>query len=274
MIDKKPVEKAFEIIVPSNLKPNKGFAALTKMGIEKTDLFLAKVVDDSPAQRAGLRKNDRIVSVNGKVLQNWQDLVAQVKSFKGGGPPLDVTVLREGISREEKITPKMTVVQGPGGAKQERYTIGIQPWIIQTRPESVTIRTPNPLKALWAGTVNSWKWSEMTLLTFVRIFQNRISANNIGGVISIAVVAKQTFEIGISEFLTIMGIISINLFILNLLPIPILDGGHLVFFSIEALRGAPLSLRKLEIAQQVGLFLILMLIVFAVINDISRFVNF
>ena len=85
--------------------------------------------------------------------------------------------------------------------------------------------------------------------------------------------AKKSLQMGPSQFLNIMAIISINLFILNLLPVPVLDGGHLVFYSIEALRGAPLSMRKMEIAQQVGLVLLLGLMVFALFNDVTRILN-
>ena len=93
---------------------------------------------------------------------------------------------------------------------------------------------------------------------------------NIGGVITIGRVASQSFEVGLATFLRIMGIISINLFLLNLLPVPVLDGGHLVFYAIEGLRGAPLSMRKMEVVQQIGLTLLLFLMVFALYNDISN----
>src|SRR5690606_30214656 len=100
--------------------------------------------------------------------------------------------------------------------------------------------------------------------------QNKVSAKSIGGPIMIGQLASRTFEIGVSPFMKIMAIISINLFVLNLLPIPILDGGHLVFYTIEAIKGAPLSMRKMEIAQQVGLVLLLALMVFAFVNDVTR----
>jgi regulator of sigma E protease len=104
----------------------------------------------------------------------------------------------------------------------------------------------------------------------LRLIQNRVSAKSIGGPIMIGQLASKTFEIGLSPFLKIMAIISINLFILNLMPIPVLDGGHLVFFTVEALRGAPLSMRKMEIAQQVGLVLLMSLMFLALFNDVSR----
>ena len=104
----------------------------------------------------------------------------------------------------------------------------------------------------------------------MRLIQGEVSAKNLGGVITIGRVASHSFAAGMSTFLRMMGLISINLFLLNLLPIPILDGGHLVFYTIEALRGAPLSMRKMEIAQQVGLMLLMFLMAFAFFNDLTN----
>lgn len=110
----------------------------------------------------------------------------------------------------------------------------------------------------------------MTVMSFVRLFEGKVSPKNIGGIISIGQAASETFKIGISPFLKMMGLISVNLFILNLLPIPVLDGGHLLFYTIEALKGAPISIKKMEIAQQVGLALLMSLMVFALFNDFTR----
>jgi regulator of sigma E protease len=116
------------------------------------------------------------------------------------------------------------------------------------------------------------RWTNLTILSFVRLAQAEVSPKNIGGFFSIGSMAKRSWQIGLSQYLNVMALISINLFILNLLPIPVLDGGHLVFYTVEAIKGAPLSLRKMEIAQQVGLVLLLGLMVFALYNDISRFI--
>jgi regulator of sigma E protease len=102
------------------------------------------------------------------------------------------------------------------------------------------------------------------------LFQGEVSPKNVGGFFSIGAMAKKSWQIGAPQFLHVMAIISINLFVLNLLPVPVLDGGHLVFYTIEAIKGAPLSMRKMEIAQQVGLVLLLGLMVFALFNDATR----
>jgi regulator of sigma E protease len=113
----------------------------------------------------------------------------------------------------------------------------------------------------------------MTVISFLKLLQNKISPKSIGGVLSIGQIASESFKLGISQFLQIMAVISINLFVLNLLPIPVLDGGHLLFYSVEALRGSPVSMRKMEIAQQIGLILLMSLMVFALFNDFSRIFN-
>jgi regulator of sigma E protease len=134
-------------------------------------------------------------------------------------------------------------------------------------------RTSNPVTAVAYGFSQSWEWSKLIAISFVRLVQGEVSARNIGGVLTIGRVASKSFEVGLVAFLKMMAIISINLFLLNLLPVPVLDGGHLVFFSLEAIKGAPISFRKLEIAQQVGLVLLMSLMIFALFNDITNLIS-
>ena len=108
-------------------------------------------------------------------------------------------------------------------------------------------------------------------MSFVKLIQGQVSVKNVGGMVSIGKAAKDSFEIGAQAFLMTMGILSVSLFILNLLPIPVLDGGHLVFYIIELVKGSPLSLRKMEIAQQVGFVLLMALMILAQFNDIVRY---
>jgi len=124
--------------------------------------------------------------------------------------------------------------------------------------------------ALVRGWDRTLEITKMTVVSFLRLIQTKISPKNIGGVISIGQAASETYKAGITSFLQMMAVISVNLFILNLLPIPVLDGGHLVFYTIEAIKGSPLSLRKMEIAQQVGLVVLMSLMVFALFNDFTR----
>ncbi|WP_413585742.1 RIP metalloprotease RseP [Bdellovibrio sp. HCB274] len=242
---------------------------MAALGLESSELYLSKVMDNSPAKAAGLKEGDRLVAINNTTLNKWDDVIANIKSFDGKNP-VDIKVLREGQSVDLKITPKMTTQMTAAGSEEKRYTIGIAPVVNLSTPETLIVRTNNPLEAVVRGTEKTWDFTVMTVMSFVRLFEAKISPKNIGGVLSIGQAASETYKIGITPFLQMMAIISVNLFILNLLPIPVLDGGHLVFYTIEVIKGAPLSLRKMEIAQQVGMALLMSLMIFALFNDFTR----
>jgi regulator of sigma E protease len=243
--------------------------SLKGLGIESSELYLGQVMDGSPAMLAGLHKMDRLVSINKVVLQKWEDVIGNIKSFDGK-TPVAITVLRDGKPVDLSITPKLTTQMTASGTEEKRYTIGITPVINMAAPELMVVKAANPIQALVRGTERTWDVTVMTVMSFVRLFQAKISPKNIGGVISIGQAASETFKVGWIQFFQMMAVISVNLFILNLLPVPVLDGGHLVFYVIEVVKGAPLSLRKMEIAQQVGLALLMSLMVFALFNDFTR----
>lgn len=243
--------------------------SLQSLGLESSDLYLSRVLEDSPAAAAGLRPGDRLITINNIQLKGWDNVIENIKSFDGKNP-VALTVLRDGKNIDLQITPKMTKHMTAAGAEEKRYTIGISPIPNIAAPELMTLRSTNPVDALIRGTEKTWEVSVMTVMSFVRLFQAKISPKNIGGVISIGQAASETFKIGITQFLQMMAIISVNLFILNLLPVPVLDGGHLVFYVIELVKGAPLSMRKMEMAQQVGLAILMSLMIFALFNDFTR----
>lgn len=243
--------------------------SMQSLGFESSELYLSKVMENSPAQAAGLRAMDRLVTINRVKLMKWEDVISNIKSFDGKSP-VEIVVLRDGKFLDLQITPKMTTQMTASGAEEKRYTIGISPIANIAAPELMILRTSDPIEALVRGTEKTWDVTVMTVMSFVRLFQAKISPKNIGGVISIGQAASETFKIGISQFLQMMAIISINLFILNLMPVPVLDGGHLVFYIIEVIKGAPLSMKKMELAQQVGLALLMSLMIFALFNDFTR----
>lgn len=243
--------------------------SLANLGLESSELYLSKVIEDSPAAAAGLRSMDRLVSINNVKLTKWEDVISNIKSFDGKAP-VALEVLRDGKIVSLNITPKMTTQMTAGGTEEKRYTIGIAPIANIAMPDLMVVRTTNPAQALVRGVEKTWDVTVMTVMSFVRLFQAKISPKNIGGVISIGQAASETFKIGITQFLQMMAIISVNLFILNLMPVPVLDGGHLVFYIIEVVKGAPLSMKKMELAQQVGLALLMSLMIFALFNDFTR----
>lgn len=242
---------------------------LKSLQLESSELYLKEVAKDSPAEAAGLRPMDRLLSINAVKLQRWEDVINNIKTFDGT-KPVALAVLRQSEVISLAITPKMTKQMMPNGVEEKRYMIGISPIANYAPPEVMLLKASNVGDAFVRGLNKTWDITGMTVMSFIRLFQAKISPKNLGSVISIGQAASETFKIGITQFLQMMAIISINLFVLNLLPIPVLDGGHLVFYMIEAVKGAPLSIKKMEIAQQVGLAILMSLMIFALFNDFSR----
>ncbi len=238
-------------------------------GVFIPENVIAEVQEDSPAAKAGLVKSDQIISINGQTILSFDDIVKNVSTYKTDGEPLSVEILREGEKQVFKIIPLMNSLEGQYGETENRFTIGVVPSLF-AMPNTFLWKSKGFKDSLTRAWDQTYHWTKVTLLSFVRIVQNRVSSKNISGIISIGQVAQQSWNVGLNAFIKIMAIISINLFVLNLLPIPILDGGHLVLFTLEAIKGAPISLKKVEVAQQIGFLIILFLMAFALFNDFTR----
>lgn len=239
-------------------------------GFDNTELYLDQVVKDSPAEKAGLERFDKMISINGHQIKKWEDISDTVKSFDGK-EAMTFVVQRDGAELIKKITPQVTELTTAFGGIDKRFTVGITPYLMIAEPESTVVKADSVFHAAAKGFERTVDISVMTVMSFVKLFQGEVSVKNVGGMVSIGKAAKDSFELGLQAFLMTMGILSVSLFILNLLPIPVLDGGHLVFYTIELIKGSPLSLRKMEIAQQVGFVLLLALMILAQFNDIVRF---
>jgi regulator of sigma E protease len=225
---------------------------------------IGQVLPGQVAQQAGVRGGDRVVAVNGTPVAEWDQLAKVIHGSPGKS--LTLTIEREGQRQDIPVVPRATKQQGPAG-QEEIGLIGIGP-----APES-QLRRLNPISAVWAGAAKTVDLAVLVVTGFVKLIQAKISPSTIGGPILIAQMAGEVAQRGILELLSFTALLSINLAILNLLPIPILDGGHLLFSFIEWVRGRPVSLRKREIAQQVGMVLLVALMVFAFYNDIFRWLG-
>ena len=275
----------------SIVKGKSGDDALKALGIEYPELFLAATTKDAPAAKAGLQIGDRIVSIDGTKVGSFEQIATIIRSYgdklpKSASPsgllamlspksetpavPLNVVFSRDGVEKTAALVPIVKKRMDSNGNEDRHFEIGISPLIVDAVPATVTLEFKNPVAVVGRGVEQTLKWTSLTVLSFVRLFQGEVSPKNVGGFFSIGAMAKKSWQIGAPQFLHVMAIISINLFVLNLLPVPVLDGGHLVFYAIEAIKGAPLSMRKMEIAQQVGLVLLLGLMVFALFNDATR----
>jgi regulator of sigma E protease len=222
---------------------------------------IGQVLPGHVAEQAGLRSGDRILALNGTPVVEWEQMA---KTIHGSpGKPVRLTVERDGQRFEVEATPRPTKQQTAAG-EEEIGLIGIGP-----APESHYQRL-NPVAALVDGVKETARLSVVIVQGFVKLIQGSISPKTIGGPILITQIAGEVVRRGTVQLLSFTAFLSINLAILNLLPIPVLDGGHLLFSLIEWFRGKPISLRKREIAQQVGLALLVGLMIFAFYNDIFR----
>lgn len=232
-----------------------------------TPRFLASVgdtIEDSPAEAAGLMSGDIILALNGSDVKYWDEMSSYIS--ENPGRTINVTIERNGEITDVKLTPETVTDKNIFGEDVQVGRIGI------TRGElSETVRTLNPFSALYKGAVQTYRMSELMVLGVVKIFQKVVPADSLGGPIMIVQMAKDSAETGLISFFSFMAIISINLGILNLLPIPVLDGGHLMFFTLEAIFRRPVSIKVREFANMAGLSLLLMIMFFAFYNDIMRF---
>lgn len=251
-------------------KKIKTVKSLEAFGFDNPELYIDQVMKGSPAERAELQKFDKIVSINSIKITKWEHVAETVKSYDGK-EALTFVVIRDGTEVVKKITPEVTEINTAFGGIDKRFAVGITSFTTFAEPEYTIVKSASIFHALAKGVARSYDVSVMTIMSFVKLFQGHVSVKNVGGMVSIGKAAKDSFETGAQAFLMTMGILSISLFILNLLPIPVLDGGHLVFYTIELIKGSPLSLRKMEIAQQVGLVLLLGLMILAQYNDIVKF---
>src|SRR5512137_938211 len=225
---------------------------------------IGQVLPGQVAQQAGIRGGDRVVAVEGTPVGEWDRLAKIIHGSPGKS--LTLTIEREGKRQDIQVIPRATKQQGAAG-EEEIGLIGIGP-----APES-QFRRLNPVVAAWAGVTKTVDLSVLVVTGFVKLVQAKISPTTIGGPILIAQMAGEVAQRGLVDLISFTALLSINLAILNLLPVPILDGGHLLFSLIEWLRGKPVSLRKREIAQQVGMVLLVGLMVFAFYNDIFRWLG-
>jgi regulator of sigma E protease len=237
-------------------------SAIYMMGVPVLTTEIGNVVDRSPAYEAGIKKGDQVVAINGKEVSRWEDLTKIIQSSKGEG--LTFQLKKDGSYYETKLRPKLFTDKNIFGEDVKIYKIGI------TVSDKFITERYNPFMAIVKGSQQTWWLIKLMGITIIKLIERTVPANTLGGPILIIQMAGKQAQAGISNFLFFMAIISINLGIVNLFPIPILDGGHLFFFLLEAIMGKPLSIKKREAAQQVGLVIIILLIVFVFYNDLNR----
>jgi regulator of sigma E protease len=223
---------------------------------------VGRTIEGSPAQRAGLKAGDQIVAVNGTPVKRWEELSHQIRQH--GGQTLSLTIKRESQDLNFKVTPEIRESENLFGQKVQAFQIGV------ASPERLLTEHVGPVDALEEGMSYSLRIAALTLQSIYKLVAREIPVDTLGGPIMIAQVAGKQAEMGFSPFIHFMAVLSVNLFLLNLLPIPVLDGGHLAFLFLEAVRGKPLDIKHREMAQAVGMMLLLTLMVFVFYHDIVR----
>jgi regulator of sigma E protease len=219
------------------------------------DAVIGGLAPAMPAAEAGFKEGDRILSIGGREIVSWYELKDAIQEV--GGQPVAVVVERDMQLLTIELVPEKA--DGTDG-----YLIGVAPHY-----ETSFKRFPLG-EAVVAGAERSMDLIELTLVFIQKLFAGHVSTSNIGGPITVVQIAGQAAQTDISSILSVLAFLSIQLGILNLLPIPILDGGHLFFYTFELVFRRPLSLRAREWAQQIGLILLVLLMVLAFYNDIIR----
>jgi regulator of sigma E protease len=239
------------------------FILVCMIGVPSATSKIGDVLKDKPAARAGIRSGDRITSVNGTPVSRWNDMSARIAG--SGGKPLDLVVERNGKPFTVRVAPEMRTAKDLLGDTYTSPVIGVM-----VSAEYVTERF-GPLESVIKAGEQTWTVTRMTVIAVAKMISGSISADNIGGPIMIAKMAGEQAKTGIVSFLAFMSLLSINLGLLNLLPIPILDGGHLIFYFWEMIFRRPLHMKIREVAQQIGLVLLIGLMALAFYNDIVRY---
>jgi regulator of sigma E protease len=225
---------------------------------------ISSVLPDSPAQRAGLQPGDVVLAVAGQPVYTPEDLVEAIRTRPG--QPFPVTIQRGGETLTLTVTPRAVPEKAPTTGQET--TVGKIDAGIATK--SVRFEPYGPVAAAEHGAVRTWDVTMLTLKGLWKLVSRQIDSSNIGGPIQIATEAGRQAKEGLGPLAIFTAFISVNLAVLNLLPVPMLDGGHLFFFVIEAVLGRPLSLKKREAAQQLGFVLLMLLMVYALYNDLVR----
>jgi len=228
---------------------------------------LGKIVAGSVAEQAGLLPGDRVVAIDGEVIQLWPEMVQKIRA--SAGKSLKLQVERDQEVFQVQVVPESAEEHGMFFG---RIGVGVLDAGL-SREELMIVVRYGPLEALGKALAETWDKSSFSLVMMGKMLTGEVSWKNLSGPVTIADYAGQSARMGIDYYLKFLALVSISLGVLNLLPIPVLDGGHLMYHMIEIIKRGPVSERVMEIGQQIGLALLLMLMAFAFYNDINRLIS-
>jgi regulator of sigma E protease len=229
-----------------------------------TPPVVGEVVPGSPADSAGLKPGDRVVSADGVAMPLWMDWVEYVRARPGEMIKLELE--RAGGLASAVIVPERVV--DAGGEAIGRVGVAVKP--VEMPPELVRQFQRGPLESVQAAFVRTGELTLFTLKSIQKMIQGLISPSNLSGPITIAKIATESAKSGLESYIAFLALLSVSLGVLNLLPIPVLDGGHLLFYTIELLAGRPVPEKIQALGYQLGLMMVLGIMLLALYNDILR----
>ncbi|WP_413402650.1 sigma E protease regulator RseP [Pseudoalteromonas sp. KJ71-7] len=241
---------------------------LSSLGIvpfrPQATLTIAAITKDSAAEQANLQVNDVILAVNGETMSSWQQLVNLIT--QSANKSLQFSVKRQDSIKTILVTPKSRVVSNG----VEQGFLGVAPVVEQWPDDFVETRHYGPLDSIVLGTKETWRLITLSFDMIGNLITGQVSVKNLSGPVGIAVGAGTSVSYGLVAFLSFLALISVNLGVFNLLPLPVLDGGHLMYYIIELFRKKPVSEKTQEFGFKVGALLLIFLTCFALFNDVSR----
>jgi regulator of sigma E protease len=235
----------------------------TFFGKPSTTARVDKIEANSAAAASGFQVGDVVTNIDGKTIGSFSDMQRMVGIH--AGDKLTFTVKRGDSSLQLQGTPELREVKDPFG---NAHRLGVMGITRATAPGDVVTERVDPATAFWLGIKETWFVVDRTFAYIGGVFTGREAADQVGGPLRIAQISGQVATIGLAALIHLAAVLSISIGLLNLFPVPLLDGGHLLFYAVEAVRGRPLSIRAQEMGFRIGLALVLMLMVFATYNDI------
>jgi regulator of sigma E protease len=253
------------------LNPN-SFAKEKDYGVYPIDMMISQVEPNSPAELQGLKVGDYLLGAEGIAVLDRFSFSELIQN--NAAKPMSVRIIRKGQIIPKKLLAETKTAEKMLGMESTIPFLGVELYNSYSEPEvsSDSVVRGNLMGSLSAAVSRSVEIGKMTAVGFAKLFQGQLSLKTLGGPIMIFQIAGKSLELGgLLAFFQMIAVLSISLGMINLLPIPVLDGGHFLFFVIEGVKGGPLNKKIIEVAQQVGLSILILLMLFTFYNDIMRF---